>query len=57
MFGDCDMDTKKMIVSCVIKAVRVRRNYEVEIDMTLAAEELGICLDETENTENAEQIA
>jgi len=42
IFDECGIDTKKMIVSRIIKAVRVCRNYKVEIDLSLACEELGL---------------
>ena len=42
LYGDCDMETKKMILSRVMSSVKVSRDYEVEIDLTVDCEELGI---------------
>ncbi len=42
MYDECDMETKKMIVSRIIKAVKVTRDYEIEIDLTVDCEQLGI---------------
>jgi chromosome segregation ATPase len=42
MYSTCDLETKKMILSKIFSAVRVRRDYEVEIDMTVDCEQLGI---------------
>ena len=46
MYDTCDMETKKMILSRIFSAVRVRRDYEVEIDLTATCEQLGIALGE-----------
>jgi hypothetical protein len=45
LYDRCDMATKKMIVSRILSAVRVRRDYEVEIALTLGCEQLGLSLD------------
>ena len=50
MYDGCGVEAKKMILSHIMSAVRVKRGYEVEIDLTVACEELGICLDKPENT-------
>ena len=50
MYDECGTETKKMILSHIMSAVRVKRDYEVEIDLTVACEELGICLDTPEKT-------
>ena len=42
MYDECDMDTKKMILSRIMQAVKVNRDYEIEIDFTVNCEELGI---------------
>ena len=42
MYEDCDMETKKMILSRIMKSVRVKRDYEVEIDLTVDCEQLGV---------------
>ena len=41
MYDGCDMETKKMILSRIMKAVRVKRDYEIEIDLTVDCEQLG----------------
>jgi len=46
MYDTCDMETKKMILSRIFSEVRVRRDYEVEIDLTATCEQLGIVLKE-----------
>jgi len=35
-----------MILSHIMKAVRVRRDYEIEIDLTVDIEQLGLLSDE-----------
>jgi len=35
LYGDCDMETKKMILSRIMSSVKVSRNYEIEIDLTV----------------------
>ena len=40
MYDVCDMETKKMILSRIMKSVRVRRDYEIEIDFTVAFEQI-----------------
>jgi len=42
VYDECDMDTKKMILSRIMRSVRVSRDYEIEIDLTVDCEELGI---------------
>jgi len=42
MYDISDQETKKMILSKVLRAVRVRRGYEIEIAMTSLCEQLGI---------------
>ena len=42
LYGDYDMETKKMILSRVMSSIKVSRDYEVEIDLTVDCEELGI---------------
>lgn len=41
MYGECDMETKKMILARIMKSVRVRRDYEIEIDFTVDFEKIG----------------
>jgi len=45
MYGQCDMAAKKMIVARLMRAVRVSRDYQVEIELTVDCEQLGISLD------------
>lgn len=35
MYDECDMETKKIILARIMKSVRVRRGYEIEIDFTI----------------------
>jgi hypothetical protein len=42
MYDECDMETKKMILSRIMNTVKVKRGYEIEIDLTVDCEELGI---------------
>lgn len=42
MYDQCDIETKKMILSRIMTSVRVRRNYEIEIDLSIDREQLGI---------------
>ena len=42
LYSDCDMDTKKMILSRIMSSIKVSRDYEIEIDLTVDCEELGI---------------
>lgn len=41
MYDECDMETKKMILARIMKSVRVRRGYEIEIDFTIDFEKVG----------------
>jgi hypothetical protein len=41
MYDICDMETKKMILSRIMDTVRVRRDYEVEIDISVDIDEIG----------------
>ena len=45
LYDTCDLAAKKMIVSRLMKEVRVRRDYEIEIELTASCEALGISLD------------
>jgi DNA invertase Pin-like site-specific DNA recombinase len=42
MYDACDTETKKMILCRMMKSVRVKRDYEIEIDLTVDCEQLGI---------------
>jgi len=46
IFDDCDMETKKMILSNIMKRIKVSRDYEIEIDLTITCEDLGISFEE-----------
>ena len=46
MYDECGMDTKKMILSNIMKAVHVRRDYEIEIDLTVDVEQFGLLEEE-----------
>jgi DNA invertase Pin-like site-specific DNA recombinase len=48
MYGTCDPETKKMILARMFSTIRVKRDYEVEIDLTASCEQLGLYLDEAE---------
>ena len=50
MYDECNMETKKMILAHIMKAVRVKRDYEIEIDLTVDCEQLGLLSKETETT-------
>ncbi len=41
MYDECDIATKKMIVAHIMRTVKVRRDYEIEIDLTIDCEEFG----------------
>lgn len=47
MYDECGMETKKMILSYIMKSVRVSRDYEIEIDLTVDIEQLGLLSEET----------
>ena len=42
LYDSCDFASKKMIVSRIMESVRVKRDYEIEIDLTLDCKSLGI---------------
>jgi len=42
IYDGIDMEAKNMILSRIMKNIRVRRDYEIEIDLTLGCEQLGI---------------
>jgi hypothetical protein len=44
IYDGCDMESKKMILSRIMKGVRVKRDYEIEIDLAVDCEQLGITL-------------
>jgi hypothetical protein len=55
LYDTCDMETKKMILSRMFSAVRVKRDYAVEIDLTVDCEQLGLCLDKSDTRETADK--
>ena len=42
IYDVCDLENKKMILSRIMKSIRVKRGYEIEIDLTVECEQLGI---------------
>lgn len=42
MYSESPMDIKKMIVSQLIREVRVSRDYQVEIDFKISGRQLGL---------------
>jgi DNA invertase Pin-like site-specific DNA recombinase len=53
MYDTCDRESKKMILSRMFNEVRVKRDYEIEIDLTVDCEQLGIHLDKADKSETA----
>jgi DNA invertase Pin-like site-specific DNA recombinase len=53
MYDTCDIGTKKMVLSRIISAVRVKRDYAIEIDLTVDCEQFGIHLGEINTGETA----
>ncbi|MDR0520190.1 MAG: recombinase family protein [Clostridiales Family XIII bacterium] len=51
LYDTCDIETKKMILSRMFSAVRVKRGYEVEIDLTVDCGQLGMYLGEPNTDE------
>jgi chromosome segregation ATPase len=54
MYDGCNKETKKMILSRMMSAVRVKRDYEVEIDLAVDCEQLGITRPEVFQTDCAD---
>jgi hypothetical protein len=44
MFEDAPMETKKMIAASIISAVRVSRDYDVELDFNINPQDFGIMM-------------
>lgn len=42
MYDECDIETKKMILSRIMKSVRVKRDYDIDINLTVDCEQLGV---------------
>jgi len=42
MYADSSIDVKKMIVSQLISAVRVSKDYKIEIDFKISEKQLGL---------------
>ena len=53
MYGECEMDRKKMILSHIMQKVWVRRDYEIEIDLTVDVEQFGLLNDTAEEKASA----
>jgi len=51
LYDTCDMETKKMIISRLMTTVRVKRDYELEIDLSVPCEQLGLTLDEIDSSD------
>jgi hypothetical protein len=49
MYDTCDTETKKMILSRICGAVRVSRDYNIEIDLTMTCDQLGIVIEKNDN--------
>ena len=47
MYSQCDIATKKMIVARLMRAIRVSRDYQVEIELTVDCEQLGFLPEKT----------
>ena len=47
LYDTCDIETKKMIISRLMNTIRVKRGYEIEIDLAITCEQLGLTLDDT----------
>ncbi len=46
LFDNCNFEAKKMIIAQFVKAVRVKRNYEIEVEFNVAFDEFQqICLE------------
>ena len=41
MYDVCGMETKKMILARIMRAVKVSRDYRIEIDMAFDIEQFG----------------
>jgi len=41
MFGDCDMETKKMVLARIMSNVSIKRDYDIEITFTVGFEQFG----------------
>jgi len=42
LYDECDHDTRKMIVAKLCRAVRVKRDYQIEIALSVDCQQLGI---------------
>ena len=51
MYDECGTDAKKMILSHIMSAVRVKRDYEVEIDLTVDIEQFGLLSGEGDSSD------
>ena len=48
MYDECDGESKKMILSRLIQSVKVKREYEVEIEFSIDFHQLGVTFDSPE---------
>lgn len=54
MYDCCALETKKMILSRLFSSIKVKRDYEIEIDVATSCEQLGIIIDENGNYKTKE---
>jgi len=52
MYDECDLSTKKMIVSQMMNAIRVKRGYEIEVDLTGGVEQFCEVADSVAGTKS-----
>ena len=48
MYDECDSESKKMILSRLIQPVKVKRDYEIEIEFAIDFHQLGVVFDSPE---------
>ena len=48
MYDECDSESKKMILSRLIQPVKVKRDYEIEIEFAINFHQLGMAFDAPE---------
>jgi len=42
LYDQCEMDSKKMILSQIFKSIKVRSSYEIEVELNVTCEQLGL---------------
>lgn len=52
LFDNCNFEAKKMIIAQFVKAVRVKRDYEIEVEFNVAFDEFQQIYLEPEKKEN-----